>query len=74
MSNFTETIREKLMATNQDYRRLHEEHSRYAALLDQMCSKTYLNEQEKMEEVRLKKLKLRVKDQMEELIQAARTA
>jgi len=68
MSTPTEAIREQLMAKDPEYQRLNEEHARYAALLDQLASKHYLNEQEQIEEVRLKKLKLHVKDQMEELV------
>jgi uncharacterized protein YdcH (DUF465 family) len=74
MSTPTEAIREQLMAANQEYQRLHDEHSRYAAQLDQLASKSYLTEREMLEEVRLKKLKLRVKDQMEMLVQQARSA
>lgn len=59
------------MASNQEYQRLREEHSRYATLLQQLASKPYLTEQEQIEEVRLKKLKLRLKDQMERLVQSA---
>ena len=45
--------------------RLELEHSLYARRLDTLSAKTYLTEHEKLEEVRLKKLKLRLKDQME---------
>ena len=71
MSTPTEAIREQLMAGNEEYQRLREEHTRYASQLDQLNSKHYLSEQEKLEEVRLKKLKLRVKDQMESLVRQA---
>ena len=71
MSTPTEAIREQLMATSQEYQRLREEHSRYAWELERLASKTYLTEQEQIEEVRLKKLKLRVKDQMETLVRQA---
>ena len=74
MSRLTEAIREQLMASSPEYQRLLEEHARYAAQLDQLASKHYLTEQEQMEEVRLKKLKLRVKDQMEMMVQRARAA
>jgi uncharacterized protein len=74
VSTPTEAIREQLMANNHEYQRLQEEHALYAAQLDQLKIKSYLNEQEKVEEVRLKKLKLRVKDQMEILVRQARTA
>ncbi len=74
MSSPTEAIREQLMASSQEYQRLRDEHARYASQLDQLAAKTYLSEQEQIEEVRLKKLKLRVKDQMEMLVQKARVA
>ena len=71
MSTPTEAIREQLMAGNEQYQRLHEEHARYASQLAQLAAKTYLSEEEQVEEVRLKKLKLRVKDQMEMLVRQA---
>jgi len=73
VSTPTEAIREELMANNPEYRRLREEHIRYASQLDQLAAKIFLTEEEKLEEVRLKKLKLRVKDQMELLVRHAQT-
>ena len=74
MSSLTEAIREQLMASSEEYQRLCQEHARYVAQLAQLAAKPHLTEQEQMEEVRLKKLKLRVKDQMEILVQQARLA
>jgi uncharacterized protein len=74
VSTPTEVIREQLMAGNSEYQRLREEHTRYAQQLDQLEAKRYLTEQEKVEEVRLKKLKLRLKDEMETLVQRTRLA
>ena len=68
MSSPTGAIREQLMVSNSEYQRLCTEHARYAAQLDQLTSKHYLTEQEQVEEVRLKKLKLRLKDQMESMV------
>ena len=45
--------------------RLELEHRLYARRLDTLLAKSFPTEQEKLEEVRLKKLKLRLKDQME---------
>ncbi len=42
--------------------RLHAEHRRYAQRLDELLQKPYLSEDERLEEVRLKKLKLHAKD------------
>lgn len=74
MSTPTEAVREQLMAYNAEYQRLREEHAGYSVQLEQLAQKAYLTEEEKLEEVRLKKLKLRVKDRMEMLVQRARTA
>jgi uncharacterized protein YdcH (DUF465 family) len=61
------------MANNPEYRSLREEHIRYGSQLNQLATKVFLTEEEKVEEVRLKKLKLRVKDQMELLVRQAQT-
>jgi uncharacterized protein YdcH (DUF465 family) len=74
VSSPTAAIREQLMATNPEYQRLREEHAHYSAQLDRLAAKPYLSEQEQLDEVRLKKLKLRVKDQMEMLVLKARVA
>jgi len=71
MSTPTEAVREQLMVGNEQYRRLREEHTRYAIQLDALCAKAHLSVEEQTEELRLKKLKLRVKDQMELLVRQA---
>jgi hypothetical protein len=47
--------------------RLEQEHSLYACRLETLRAKVFLTEAEKLEEVRLKKLKLSLKDEMERL-------
>ena len=42
--------------------RLHAEHHRYAQRLEELIQKPYLSDDEQLEEVRLKKLKLHAKD------------
>ena len=66
-------VRDQLLATNDEFRRLSQEHSEYQQRLENLIQKKYLSEDEKIEEVRLKKLKLRLKDQMESLEQQFRT-
>ncbi len=67
-------VRDQLLASNEEFRRLVDEHSQYSQRLDSLIQKKYLSEDEKLEEVRLKKLKLRLKDQMEDLEQQYRSA
>jgi len=62
-------LRQQLLAANEEFRRLSQEHGQYAQRLDTLINKRYLNEEEKVEEVRLKKLKLRLKDEMERIEQ-----
>ena len=59
------------MVGNEQYRRLIEEHARYKAQLNELSAKPHLSEEEQTEELRLKKLKLRAKDQMELLVRQA---
>jgi uncharacterized protein YdcH (DUF465 family) len=60
-------VRDQLLASNDDFRQLAQEHTQYSQRLETLLQKRYLSEDEKLEEVRLKKLKLRIKDQMEQL-------
>ncbi len=58
---------DQLLASQEQIRKLAEEHTHYQQRLDSLTHKRYLSEDEKIEEVRLKKLKLRLKDQMESI-------
>jgi len=60
-----DSVREQLLASHEEFRRLAQEHTQYSQRLDSLTEKRYLTDDEKLEEVRLKKLKLRVKDQMQ---------
>jgi hypothetical protein len=66
-------VRDQLLASNEQFRQLAQEHSQYALQLEALIQKKYLTEDEKLEEVRLKKMKLHLKDQMESLEQKFRT-
>jgi hypothetical protein len=54
-------------APHPSLQQLAQEHSLYDRRLDTLRSKLFLTEPEKLEEVRLKKLKLSLKDEMERL-------
>ena len=61
------TSKDQLLTSNDEFRKLAQEHTQYSQRLDSLTQKRYLSEDEKLEEVRLKKLKLRLKDQMESI-------
>ena len=63
-ARFTELPKAALHPTIQQ---LAQEHSLYDRRLDTLRSKLFLTEPEKLEEVRLKKLKLSLKDEIERL-------
>ena len=52
----------EVSALSDELDRLHTEHRRYAQRLEELLQKPYLTEDEQLEEVRLKKLKLHAKD------------
>ncbi len=61
------TPRENLLTSQDELQRLVQEHSQYSQRLESLTQKRFLTDDEKLEEVRLKKLKLRLKDQMQSL-------
>jgi uncharacterized protein YdcH (DUF465 family) len=65
MAILPQNPREILLHSNPDYQRLAQEHSRYEAELERLSKNPYLSSEDLQEETRLKKLKLRVKDEME---------
>jgi uncharacterized protein YdcH (DUF465 family) len=67
-----EQLKAYLMANNDEYRRLAAEHSDYARKLDELEALPHLSVEEEMEEHRLKKLKLHLKDQMEAIASHSR--
>lgn len=66
-------VRDQLLASHDEFRKLAQEHAQYSQRLDSLIQKRYLSDDEKLEEVRLKKMKLRLKDQMESIEQHFRT-
>jgi uncharacterized protein len=58
---------ETLSSSHEVLQKLVMEHSQYSQRLEQLTEKRFLTDDEKLEEVRLKKLKLRLKDQMENI-------
>ena len=67
-----DSVREQLLASHEEFRRLAQEHSQHSLRLDSLIEKRYLSEDEKLEETRLKKIKLHLKDQMQMIEQQYR--
>lgn len=65
-------LRDMLLNTNEEYKRLVAEHRSYSEQLDQLSSRHHLNDQERMQEITLKKKKLMLKDQMYSILQKYR--
>ena len=61
-------LKAHLMATDEQFRQLALEHSKYDRLIDQLEAKQALTGEDEIEEHRLKKLKLHLKDQMTEIM------
>ena len=61
------TPREQVLSGHEELQRLAQEHSQYSQRLESLTEKRYLTDEERLEQVRLKKLKLRLKDQMQSL-------
>jgi uncharacterized protein YdcH (DUF465 family) len=64
----TQEVRRSLLAHDPEFRRLAEEHSRCESQLEQILKDPYRNSENLIEETNLKKLKLRLKDQMELMV------
>ncbi len=69
-----DSIREKLKRESESYRRLLAKHREYDERLEALRGRRFLTDEEKAEEVRLKKLKLATKDEMEAMVREHRRA
>lgn len=61
-------LKAHLMATDEHFRELCEKHSEYDHKVTELEAKHALSEMEQIEEVKLKKLKLHLKDQITEIM------
>jgi len=63
-----EEIKEHLISSNPEFRRLVEEHKHYQGRLEELMNRSHMTEHDHLEEIQLKKKKLQLKDQMNALI------
>jgi uncharacterized protein YdcH (DUF465 family) len=68
MPHTARDIRETLISCDAEFRKLANEHSKYEAQLEQLQKETYVNSEDLTLEITLKKMKLRIKDQMERMV------
>lgn len=67
MQSLTEEIKNELASHNDEFKNLLKNHHDHERRLAELASKTFLSTDEEIEEKRLKKEKLHLKDRMEEI-------
>jgi uncharacterized protein YdcH (DUF465 family) len=65
-----DALRDELLRTDERFRRLHEEHQALEHQLEALNQKTLHSEDDETETKRIKREKLRLKDEMEQLLRA----
>jgi uncharacterized protein YdcH (DUF465 family) len=73
METIQDELKAHLIATSEEFRALAAQHSQLHKELEALEAKPHLSDDEQAEEHRLKKLKLRLKDQMNEFLGRYRT-
>jgi uncharacterized protein YdcH (DUF465 family) len=68
MPTTTHDIRQSLFLKDPEFRSLAEEHSRCESRLEEILNSSYLSSEDLLQEATLKKMKLRLKDQMESIL------
>ncbi len=68
METNQDELKAHLMATSEEYRALASQHCQFHKELEALEAKPHLTDEEQAEEHRLKKVKLRIKDQMNEIL------
>jgi uncharacterized protein YdcH (DUF465 family) len=67
MASAQRAPRDILLQADAEYQRLAEQHRQYEAELQRISKSPYLSSEDLLEEIRLKKMKLRCKDEMERI-------
>ena len=67
-----EEIKDHLMSADAEFRRLVEEHRQHEEKLNELLNRHHMTEHDHLEEIKLKKKKLHLKDQMNSMIQKFR--
>ena len=67
-----DALKQELMQSHEEYRRLAQEHQDFERRLQQLTQKTLLSQDEEILEKQIKIQKLKLKDRMEEILRAPR--
>ena len=68
MAKEKDSLKEKLIKENKQFRRLYNKHQDYEQRLEELSRRLHLNEKEGLKEKNLKKQKLLLKDKMEKML------
>lgn len=68
MGSHDDPLKQELIASNENFRNLFEEHQRLERRLIELQEKTLLAEEDELEEKQIKRQKLHLKDQMEAIL------
>ena len=70
----TDSLRQQLLASNDEFRQMELQHHEFESRLSTLSEKVVLSDDEQVEETTLKKKKLQLKDRMEAIVRQAQTA
>jgi len=74
MGNLEDPLKQELFETDEDFRKLYEQHQECEQRLDILSAQSLLSEEEELEEKQLKRQKLYLKDRMESIVRQRRAA
>ena len=66
-------LKDLLLKTDEEFRQLASQHHQLDDRLHELNGKPYLSETDQVEEIKLKKLKLQLKDKMEDILRRHRS-
>jgi uncharacterized protein YdcH (DUF465 family) len=66
-------LKDLLLKTDEEFRQLASQHHQLDDRLHELSGKSYLSETDQVEEIKLKKLKLQLKDKMEDILRRHRS-
>lgn len=72
MPNRDDVLKEELIRTDDEFRRLYEEHQEYERRLEELNHKSSFSQEDEIEEKKIKLHKLVLKDQMAEILRQHR--